>query len=83
MIVPFDARLAAQAAKLGKTLAEVAKGSKTGIGLMQVMDETLAIIEDADGTPRAKAKGGSLMGRFTDFKSMLPAKKDKKAAAES
>lgn len=83
VIVPFDARLAAQAAKLGKTLAEVAKGSKTGIGLMQVMDETLAIIEDADGAPKAKAKGGSLMGRFTDFKAMLPAKKDKKAAAES
>ncbi|MDX3909164.1 MAG: pilus assembly protein CpaE [Sphingobium sp.] len=81
VIVPFDARLAAQAAKLGKTLAEVAKGSKTGAGLVQVMDEALGALDDAaDGKGKTKAKGGSLMGKFTEFKAIMPGKKDKKAA---
>ncbi|MGK2908574.1 MAG: AAA family ATPase [Sphingobium sp.] len=85
VIVPFDARLAAQAAKLGKTLAEVAKGSKTGAGLTQLMDLALGAIEDVanGGKGKTKPKGGSLMGKFTDFKSIMPGKKDKKAAIES
>jgi len=82
VIVPFDARLAAQAAKLGKTLAEVAKGSKTGAGLLQIMDEALGALDDAVDGGKMKAKGGSLMGRFTEFKSIMPGKKDKKVALE-
>tara|TARA_R110000868_G_scaffold16466_5_gene73836 strand:- start:3752 stop:5032 length:1281 start_codon:yes stop_codon:yes gene_type:complete len=79
IIVPFDARLAAQAAKLGKTLAEVAKGSKTGLGLTQLLEEALGVLDEA-GAAKSKPKGSSLMGKFTDFRSKMPARKDKKAA---
>ncbi|MFD1951298.1 pilus assembly protein CpaE [Sphingomonas arantia] len=73
VVLPFDPKLAAQAAKLGKPLAEVAKATKLG---QQLQDIAARMMETADtaviaGTPAAR----SLLGKFGDLKSMLPARK--------
>ena len=86
IVIPFDARIAAQAAKLGKTFGEVAKGSKPGAACHALMDLTLGIAEEVEGTTGkpAAAKGGtSLLGKFTELKGIIPARrKDKKPALE-
>ena len=81
ILIPFDLKVASQAAKLGKTLAETAKGSKTGAACGALLDAVLgAVDEDANGAPAAK-KGNSLLGRIGDLKSMIPSRgKDKTAA---
>ena len=81
----LDTKIATQAAKLGKTLADAAKGSKTGAVLGDIVQRLCATVEEnaiadgkaADGTP----KKSSLMGKFGGFKSMMPAKKVKAKAA--
>ena len=62
--LPYDPKLAAQAAKLGKPLAEVAKGSKLAPCFAQLTEMLLG--EGGGGN-----KGGSLLGRLGDFRSML------------
>jgi pilus assembly protein CpaE len=80
IVIPFDARIGAQAAKLGKTFAEVAKGSKPGLACTAIMDQALGTLEEA-GEPDKPSR--SLMGKFTDFKSMMPARgKGKKSALQ-
>lgn len=75
-VVPYDQKLVAQAAKLGKTLAEAGKGSKTVQPLVQLAErvtgagDAAATEDDDDGAPKKKPKG-SLMGKF-DIKSMMP-----------
>jgi pilus assembly protein CpaE len=82
-VVPYDQKLAAQAAKLGKTLAEAGKGSKTVQPLAQLAervvgasDAVAAAEDDADGAVKKKPKGGSLMARF-DLKAMMPKRAQK------
>ena len=72
--VPLDQKLAAQAAKLGKTLAEVAKTAKTTAPLVDVATRLLAIGETDSGTPGTgkKTGAGSLLGRIGDLKAMMP-----------
>lgn len=85
VVVPFDARIASQAAKLGKTFAEVAKGSKPGTAFTSIMNFALGAIDEQEAgnaAAPAKAAGSSLLGKFSDLKSMMPArKKEKKTAA--
>ena len=81
-VIPFDQKLAAQAAKLGKPFAEAGKGSKTVAGLADLTDKLVTCGNASeDDVPSkkglaqgAKAKGTSLAGRF-DFKSMLSKRK--------
>ncbi|HWI87343.1 MAG TPA: pilus assembly protein CpaE [Sphingomonas sp.] len=70
IIIPYDAKLAAQAAKLGKPLAESAKSSKLGQALAQLADLLT-------GEGELGRKGKSLLGRFGELRSMLPGKKAK------
>lgn len=77
-LVPYDQKLAAQAAKLGKPLAEAGKGSKTiaplgdlAARLVQVGDSVEAPVK---GGKPAKSGGQSLMGKFADLKSLMPGK---------
>ena len=70
--IPYDQKLAAQAAKLGKPLAEAGKNSKTVAPIVDLAgmlagaaDETAAV----DDKKKAKG-GGSLAGKF-DLKSLL------------
>ena len=83
IVVPFDARIGAQAAKLGKTFAEVAKGSKAGLACTSIMTLSLGALEDAGEEVAVAKTGGSLLGKF-DLKAMMPIRgKNKKPALES
>ena len=84
VIVPFDLRIGAQAAKLGKTLAETAKGSKVGAACTAMLDEVMGLAGDeADnaGGKSAAKKGDSLLGKIGDFKNMIPSRRKDKATA--
>jgi len=76
-LVPFDQKLAAQAAKLGKPLAEVGKNAKTVTPLIDLLAAVTASIDstdsDAAATP-AKSKS-SLMGGLKHMIAKRPAKK--------
>ena len=76
LCIPYDAKLFAQAAKLGKPLAEVAKSNKTGAPIVEL---ARAITRNADaGTPKADVVGSkSLIGKIGDFRAMLPKRKAK------
>jgi pilus assembly protein CpaE len=77
--VPFDQKMAAQAAKLGKPFAEAGKNTKTVAPIVDLANR-LAAIEDDGPAPEADAKGkkgGSLIGKF-DLKGLM--KRDGKAA---
>ncbi|HKY81023.1 MAG TPA: pilus assembly protein CpaE, partial [Sphingobium sp.] len=82
ILIPFDLRVAAQSAKLGKTLAETAKGSKVGAACITLMEAVVGAADDVedDGKP-AKKKGDSLLGKIGDLKSMIPARRKDKATA--
>jgi pilus assembly protein CpaE len=75
-LVPYDQKLAAQAAKLGKPLAEVGKGSKTIAPLGELANRLMAAGEAAEaakaGKSDKKEKAQSLIGKFADLKSMMP-----------
>ena len=71
-LVPFDQKLAAQAAKLGKPLAEAGKTSKTVAPIVDLTRHVLSAGEElvAGGKDKpAGAKGKSLIGGFS---SLLP-----------
>jgi len=76
LCVPYDAKLFAQAAKLGKPLAEVAKSNKTGAPILEL---ARTVVRQADaGAPKADvAIGKSLIGKIGDFRAMLPKRKAK------
>jgi pilus assembly protein CpaE len=65
-LIPFDQKLAAQAAKLGKPLAEAGKNSKTIAPVLDLTRHVLNIGEELvaskEGVKSAGAKGKSLMG---------------------
>ncbi len=79
--IPYDMKLAAQAAKLGKTLAEVAKGSKLASAYNEALGKVLEL-GGADGSMIEPQKGGSLLGKLNDLKGMLP-KKGTRAKVEA
>ncbi|MEO8374821.1 MAG: pilus assembly protein CpaE [Sphingomonas bacterium] len=82
-VVPFDQKLGAQAAKLGKPLAEAGKGSKTVAPLVDLATMLMGVGDSPDsaaatGKKKMGDKGGSLMGKFSDLKSMMQKKAPKK-----
>ena len=82
VLIPLDPKSAMQAAKLGQPLAKSAKTSKITGPLMQLLTLTLEqAASEEEGQGRAKAAGGSLLGKF-NFKSLV-AKKPKEAPAQA
>jgi pilus assembly protein CpaE len=81
-VIPFDQKLGAQAAKLGKPLAEAGKGSKTIQPMVDLATKLMGVGDSADPDENRKkksdAKGASLMGKFADLKSMMPKRSAKK-----
>jgi pilus assembly protein CpaE len=80
--VPYDQKLASQAAKLGKPFAEAGKNSKTVAPLLELLARVAGAAENfAEDTKSAKGKsvkkpgGGSLLG---NIKNMMSKKSDKK-----
>ncbi|UIJ44549.1 pilus assembly protein CpaE [Sphingomonas cannabina] len=84
--VPFEPKQAAQAAKLGKPLAEAAKGVKSLQPLTALADQLAGMAEADDDEAPAKGKkvpgkaqksdknGGSLLGKLTQLTAKLPSK---------
>ena len=66
ILIPFEQKLASQAAKLGKPLAEVAKGNKGFTPLTDLADRITTITDsgERDDKPATGAKGESLLGKF-------------------
>lgn len=78
VVIPFDLRIAAQAAKLGKTLAETAKGSKVGAACTTLFEAVAGVSVDensAGGAKVARKKGDSLLGKIGDFRGMIPSRR--------
>lgn len=73
IVLPYDAKLAVQAAKLGKPLVEVARGTRLGQALADLSDRLISGIGDGDETGRG-SRGKSLLGRLGDLRSLLPSK---------
>ncbi len=76
-VIPADQKTASQAAKLGKTVAEMAKSTKAGSVMTDLAGRLLAVVEDAvveTSTKAAKAPKMSLSAKFSGFKSMLPSR---------
>ncbi|HEU0044055.1 AAA family ATPase [Sphingomonas sp.] len=74
--VPYDQKLAAQAAKLGKPLAEAGKNSKTVAPLVELSTFLAGAAETTAADDNKKPKSGSLASKF-DFKALL-GRRDKK-----
>ena len=81
-LIPADAKTAAQAAKLGQPFCEAGKSTKAGAVMKSLTDRCLGLAEE--DAAAEKDTGGakkSLLGKFGDFKSLLPAKPNKAAKA--
>jgi pilus assembly protein CpaE len=75
-MIPLDAKIVCQAAKLGKPVAEAGKGTKISQGLVELSNRLVLSVEE-EGAIVAKTKSGggkSLLGKLGDFKSLLPKK---------
>lgn len=79
VILPYDAKVTTQAAKLGKTVAESGRASKLGQALNELSGR-LNLLESGEVTTGRKSGGGSLLGRLLEVK--LPGKSKKKVATE-
>lgn len=81
-VLPYDLKIVTQAAKLGKAVAEVGKGTKLGQSLNELGASVLSAIEGGDTEGgKAGGKSGSLLGKLGNLKSMLPSKAKKAEAA--
>jgi len=78
-LVPFDQKLAAQAAKLGKPIVEVGKTSKTIAPITALATAIASAVPDG-ATDGAKSKGKSLIGKFGDLKGLIPKRAPKAKA---
>jgi pilus assembly protein CpaE len=66
IVIPYDAKVASQAAKVGKPVAEAAKGAKIGLALAELVDQVTG--------EQAVVKNKSLLGRIADVRKKLPRK---------
>jgi pilus assembly protein CpaE len=73
-VVPLDSKLAIQAAKLGKPLAEIAKGSKLAAPLNGLASN---LLEAANMSAEGKGSGKKLLDKIGGLKSLIPSKKAK------
>jgi pilus assembly protein CpaE len=79
IILPFDSRIASQAAKLGKTVAESGKSSKLGQALNQLEDLLRARLMGGDGGKAAASGDGSLIAKLLHMKGLGGGKDKAKA----
>src|SRR3546814_28123 len=79
--INFDPKLVSQAAKLGKSYAEICKGTKASQPWTQLMRLVLDGAEEAQNVvPAAKGKsGGSLLGKLGGIGNLVTKKTAKQA----
>ena len=72
IVVPYDVKAAANAAKLGQTFVAANRGTKAGSAIRELGDAIMTLQDEkGDGEKlMAKPSGGSLLGKI-DFKKML------------
>jgi len=80
IVFPFDSKLAAQAAKLGKPMAEVA-GGKMAAPFNTLSNMVLSHASDEGAAPDANAPAAAAKSLVDNLKSMLSKPKAEKAAA--
>ncbi len=84
-VIPTDMKVATQAAKLGKTVAEIGKGTKVGGVIADVANRLVMTGEETLAANAAATDGkakGSLLGKLGGLKSMMPGKAKPKAKVE-
>ena len=74
IMVPYDPRTAAQAAKLGQALVDAGKSSKASGKIIELTNLVLGSVSGGLD-PRDAGTKKTLMDKFSDFKSFLPSKK--------
>lgn len=75
-VVPFEPKIASQAAKLGKTMAEVGRTQRSFAPLTELNRRILEITDAGEeGEAKAAAKGGSLLSKLGDLKALMANKK--------
>ncbi len=77
--IPYDIKAAANAAKLGQTFVQANRSTKAGAAMRELATAVIGSAEDAAAEAIEKAPGAkkSLLGKFGDFKSLMPAKAKK------
>ncbi len=81
-VIPLDTKTTSQAAKLGKSVGEVAKSTKLGTVLGDICTRLLATVDELEAVKSSKkASSTSLSEKFAGLKAMLP-KKDKSKSKE-
>ncbi len=75
VVLPFEPKAAAQAAKLGRPLAQAAGSGKLAQPMKQIVNLAVSCVDSA-GEEEAPAFSGSLLEKFGGFKSLV-AKKPK------
>ena len=83
VVIPFDPKAAAQAAKLGQPIAKAGKNLKITQPLMQIVTMTVATVDGSeDSSAPASLGGDSLLSKFGNLKGLMTKKpKPDKAAA--
>jgi pilus assembly protein CpaE len=76
VILPFDPKTAASAAKLGQPLAKLAKSSKLAQSLNQLLKLTLEQADAADAPEEKAADKTSLLGKLGSFATTMGKKKE-------
>ena len=79
IMIPYDAKTAAQAAKLGQAMVEAGKSSKASAKIIELTSLVLGSVGGGENPDDADNKK-SFMDKFGDFKSFLPSKKAKEDA---
>ena len=79
IMIPYDIKAAANAAKLGQTFVQANRSTKAGAAMRELATAVIGSAEDAATEAIEKAPGAkkSLLGKFGDFKSLMPAKAKK------
>lgn len=81
IVLPFDAKAASQAAKLGQPLAKVAKSAKLSQPFNELLSQTIdQASAEASADAPAPRGGSSLLGKF-NFKSFSKKPKESSQAA--
>ncbi len=79
--IPYDAKAAANAAKLGQTFADANRSTKAGVVIRDIAKSVHGVGDGESVEDAVKAKS-SLLGKF-DFKSLVPKKAAKGTAQAS
>lgn len=77
IVIPFDPKMVSQAAKLGKSYAEICKGTKSGqlwTNLMRIVLDGADIEAEAAPVTAKRKSGGSLLGKLGGIGGMMAKK---------